>query len=157
MEYRAVTKEDPKNELTHWKYIDREKKNGKWRYTYDKQKVDKVVNYAKQESTREAQNLAYDTANEALKYRQNTTDDAGEYLARTIQRGYVGTLKILNNIGKGTLDDSLNSFMNKAYEKINELFKKIRDQKTVIKEKKIPETVIKEKKIPETVIKEKRF
>lgn len=128
MAYRAVQKKEPNSELTHWKYIDREKKNGKWRYTYDKQKVDKAVNYVKQESTREAQNLAYDTANEALKYRQNTTDDVGEYLARTIQRGYVGTLKILNNIGKGTLDDSLNSFMNKAYEKINDLFRKLRNK-----------------------------
>lgn len=35
MEYRAITKEDPKKDLTHWKYIKREKVNGKWRYYYD--------------------------------------------------------------------------------------------------------------------------
>lgn len=35
MEYRAVTKEDPAKDLTHWKYIKRVKKNGKWRYYYD--------------------------------------------------------------------------------------------------------------------------
>ena len=33
--YCAVIK-DSKNELTHWKYIRREKKNGKWRYYYEK-------------------------------------------------------------------------------------------------------------------------
>ena len=128
MEYRAVTKEDPAKDLTHWKYIKRVKKNGKWRYTYDKENVDKAVNYAKQEATREAQNLAYDTTNEVLKYRQNMTDDVGEYLVRTVQRGYVATLKTLNNIGKGTLDDSLNSFMNIAHKKINDLFRKLRNK-----------------------------
>lgn len=38
MEYRAVTKEDSEKDLTHWKYIKRVKKNGKWRYYYDKRK-----------------------------------------------------------------------------------------------------------------------
>ena len=128
MEYRAVTKEDPKKDLTHWKYIKREKVNGKWRYSYDKENIGKAVNYAKQEATREAQNLAYNAANEVLKYRQNTTDDVGEYLVRTVQRGYVATLKTLNNIGKGTLDDSLNSFMNMAYKKFNDLFRKLRNK-----------------------------
>ena len=128
MEYRAVHKGDANSELTHWKYIDREKKNGKWRYTYNKENVDKAVNYAKQEVDREAQNVSYNAASEALKYRQNTTDDVGEYLVRTVQRGYVETLKILNNIGKGTLDDSLNSFMITAYEKINDLFRKLRNK-----------------------------
>ena len=42
MEYRAVQKKEPNSELTHWKYIDREKKNGKWRYTYNKENVDKL-------------------------------------------------------------------------------------------------------------------
>ena len=35
MEYIAATKEDPKKDLTHLKYIKREKVNGKWRYYYD--------------------------------------------------------------------------------------------------------------------------
>ena len=154
------------SELTHWKYIKREKKNGKWRYTYDKEKIDKDVNYAKQEASRKTQNLAYDVTDEALKYRQNTTDNFGEYLARSIQRGYNGTLKFLNNIGNGTLDDSLDSFVKKAGEKINDLFqalrKKTSKKQAVIKEKTTPETVLKEKVIPETilkktVIKEKRI
>ena len=43
MEYRAVTKDDPKKDLIHWKYIKREKVNGKWRYTYNKENVDKAI------------------------------------------------------------------------------------------------------------------
>ena len=35
MEFYAVRRSDPSDELKHWKYIKREKKNGKWRYTYD--------------------------------------------------------------------------------------------------------------------------
>lgn len=35
MEYRATTKEDPSKDLTHWKYLKREKiTNGKYRYYY---------------------------------------------------------------------------------------------------------------------------
>lgn len=51
MEYRAVNKSDPSTELTHWKYIKREKQsNGKYRYYYDlpsgKQKTSKVLTKA---------------------------------------------------------------------------------------------------------------
>ena len=38
MEYRAVAKEDPEKDLTHWKYIKRERVNGKWRYYYSELK-----------------------------------------------------------------------------------------------------------------------
>ena len=44
--YVAVQRSGQKqNELTHWKYIKREKKNGKWRYYYEdnnKLKLEKV-------------------------------------------------------------------------------------------------------------------
>ena len=40
MEYRAVTKEDSKNELAHWKYIKKYKKDGKWKYVYYQQNLD---------------------------------------------------------------------------------------------------------------------
>lgn len=35
MEYYAVRRSDTSDELTHWKYIKREKVNGKWKYIYD--------------------------------------------------------------------------------------------------------------------------
>ena len=34
--YVAVIRRKPGEDIEHWKYIKREKKNGKWRYTYDK-------------------------------------------------------------------------------------------------------------------------
>lgn len=34
--YVAVQRTGEKNELKHWKYLRREKKNGKWRYYYEK-------------------------------------------------------------------------------------------------------------------------
>ena len=129
MEYKAVIKSDPSKELTHWKYIKREKVNGKWRYYYDKDAVKKDVNYVKQEASRSAQNVKYDVADTALKYRQNTADNVGEYLGSTVKRGYNAVLKSLNNIGKGTLDDSLDSLVQTASKKINELFNKLTGKK----------------------------
>ena len=42
--YVAVQRSGQKqNELTHWKYIRKEKKNGKWRYYYDKESLKKDV------------------------------------------------------------------------------------------------------------------
>ena len=40
MEYRAVMREDPSEDLNHWKYIKREKVNGKWRYYYKPSKYE---------------------------------------------------------------------------------------------------------------------
>lgn len=34
-QYYAIKRDTPKDSLKHWKYIRREKKNGKWRYYYD--------------------------------------------------------------------------------------------------------------------------
>lgn len=41
-QYYAIQKKDS-NELTHWKYIKRVRKNGKWKYYYDKESLQKDV------------------------------------------------------------------------------------------------------------------
>ena len=41
-QYYAIQKKDS-NELTHWKYIKRVRKNGKWRYYYDKDALKKNI------------------------------------------------------------------------------------------------------------------
>lgn len=43
--YVAVVRRDPDTELKHWKYIKREKKNGKWKYYYNDSelRVNKIV------------------------------------------------------------------------------------------------------------------
>ena len=35
MEYRAIVKRKPNDELQHWKYLRREKKGDKWKYYYE--------------------------------------------------------------------------------------------------------------------------
>lgn len=35
MEYKAIVKRKPDDELQHWKYLRREKKGDKWRYYYE--------------------------------------------------------------------------------------------------------------------------
>lgn len=122
MEYRAVTKEDPNKDLTHWKYIKREKKNGKWRYYYDKDTVKKDLDYIKQETSRTVQNAKYEANDKLLKYQQNTADSLGAYSIATINRGYNSVLKTLNNIGKGKLDDKIESFRDKAMKILLGLF-----------------------------------
>ena len=46
--YVAVQRTGEKNELKHWKYLRREKKNGKWRYYYEKD--NSMLNVGKTES-----------------------------------------------------------------------------------------------------------
>ena len=51
MEYKAVPKRNPDTELTHWKYIKREKVNGKWRYYYDDSELRKFSKGVTETST----------------------------------------------------------------------------------------------------------
>lgn len=46
LEYRAITKEDPQKDLTHWKYYKKYKKDGKWRYVYYQPNLDEEVKRA---------------------------------------------------------------------------------------------------------------
>lgn len=69
MEYRAVNKPDPANELTHWKYIKREKKNGKWRYYYDDSELKKYEN----STTETAEGYTTNGRGDTNKYKHETT------------------------------------------------------------------------------------
>ena len=44
--YAAIQRSGQKNELTHWKYIKKVKKNGKWRYYYDKDSLKRDIDNA---------------------------------------------------------------------------------------------------------------
>lgn len=59
MAYKAVIKrKESHDELTHWKYVKREKINGKWRYYYDtkslKNDVRDTLGYDEKEAVEEA-------------------------------------------------------------------------------------------------------
>ena len=75
MEYRAIIKSSQKDELTHWKYIKREKKNGKWVYTYDKESlkadVKKVTGYAAKENMQKAEKALAETSEKLSETAEN--------------------------------------------------------------------------------------
>lgn len=78
--YVAVQRSGQKqNELTHWKYIKREKKNGKWRYYYDrdslKADVKDKLGYDEKERFEKA-NEAYEKAGKDM---QSKYDKAARY------------------------------------------------------------------------------
>lgn len=50
MQYYAVYKTDPTDEIKHWKYIKKIKVGGKWRYFYDQADVDKYKNQLEKKS-----------------------------------------------------------------------------------------------------------
>lgn len=79
MEYRAVTKEDPNKDLTHWKYIKRYKgSDGKWKYVYADKKLHKEIDDKESES-----DLKYQLAKEYEKKKEEMVvkdwSDVSEY------------------------------------------------------------------------------
>lgn len=106
-----------------------------------------------------------------LEYEQKKasySNDLRRYITVSMGRGGVVVLKTLNNIGDGTLDDSLISFTEKLDKKINKLFKKvgklkvdiinkINGKKTKINKPTLSdpnEKILKENIIKENIIKE---
>lgn len=85
MEYRAVTKEDPQKDLTHWKYIKRVKKNGKWRYYYDKEQLKDDLGFDERDALEKAKNNYLDVVGvnqdrvedplDTARYLQDSWDD----------------------------------------------------------------------------------
>lgn len=73
MEYKAVVKRKSDDELQHWKYIKRVKKNGKWQYTYDS-KDNKLTSLKKEANrTRGALDAHYNVYRNNL-YKQDMRD-----------------------------------------------------------------------------------
>lgn len=70
--YVAVQRSGQKyNELTHWKYIKREKKNGKWRYYYDRDSLKADVKDKLGYDEREQYNKAKKEYNDAVNKHEN--------------------------------------------------------------------------------------
>lgn len=66
MGYKAVITRRSDDELKHWKYVKREKKNGKWVYYYDTKQLKNDVKDALGYDEREARNNAIKENNNAL-------------------------------------------------------------------------------------------
>lgn len=104
------------DELYHWKYIKRERVNGKWQYFYNNEEYQAYQNAKKQEAasmSRAAQALsdarrrANDLSQKSKEAASKATGEPGEYKLsddRTLNRGKVGddiaqAQKLLKNLG----------------------------------------------------------
>ena len=79
------TADSNKNELYHWKYIDRYKKNGKWRYIYKgtdngKYKADEVREA--EEAYKDATKAAARARENSLQYQNFDKDNPGNFEAQ---------------------------------------------------------------------------
>lgn len=114
------------DELQHHKYIKREKKNGKWVYTYSKTKTAKVSDLpdeVKTEISRKAQDVKYAAKDAELKYKTEKAMKKNEFgkIAKTsVQRGSNHVMRTLNKFGKGTLDDRLKESANRGKNALRE-------------------------------------
>ena len=136
----------------NYKYIKREKKNGKWVYYYKgdntatnqgmtrKDMADKVIRgeFGNGEQRKEllgdtygdvqkTVNQKYDDAAYAardaeLKKAQKEAKNVGKYAKATVQRGANGALKLLNKIGKGTVDNAVKKVGKKAKAWLSKIF-----------------------------------
>lgn len=147
MEIRVKRKPEYTDELQHYKYTRKEKKNGKWVYYYDKpselnaltdkqkQKLKDVAN----EAERKADNLLYDAHKKALDVEkktklykidkdnskskiEKTARRASVITSNTVRRGATSVLRALNNVGKGKLDNRIRKSAAKGKEFFKSLF-----------------------------------
>ena len=136
-------------ELKHanHKYIKREKKNGKWVYYYDngeghslnemadraargdfgngaqrKQMLGDAYNAVQKRVNRNYENVDYDAKDAELKKAQKESKSVGKYAKSTVQRGANAAMKILNNIGDGTIDNKVKKASKKAADWLSKIF-----------------------------------
>lgn len=105
------------DELQHYKYIKREKVNGKWRYYYDqaeidaaKAKLNAAANTAVTEGLRTSQDVKYAAKDAKYKHEMDKakkTNDFGKIASNYAKQKVNNVLRKLNRYGEGTLDDRL--------------------------------------------------
>lgn len=71
---------------------------------------------------RNYQNIDYDKKDGEYKNAQKSSDSLREYAKNTTKRGHNKVMKILNNIGDGTIDDKARDSANKAKKYMSKLF-----------------------------------
>lgn len=128
MEIRVIRKPEPDDELMHFKYIKREKVNGKWRYYYDgdikKATVKDIGGDLLGEASRQADKLTYDGVSALAKKEQENATNIKEYAGATAARGAAAAAKALNSIGDGKLDNKLIQAVEKFDSWVTKLFGK---------------------------------
>lgn len=111
MPYYAVHRSKPDDELTHWKYIKRIKKNGKWKYYYDKEAAEKDSKKKTKNPLKKLSN-SFDKAvakgekflyEKLLKNKTSDKKPTTVKIAETVRKGKAKVNKLLNKQG-ATLD-----------------------------------------------------
>lgn len=133
MEFKTTYRSTP-DDIQHWKYVKKVRKNGKWRYYYDEDSVrsdvnkavdttENILDVAKAETSRAVDNASYDNVYKAI---QVDTTASLQEIERTMPDGFekkaqkfvtnaisgiarlsINILKKLNNSGDGTADNRL--------------------------------------------------
>lgn len=127
-EYVAIVRRTSnEDELQHFKYIKREKKNGKWVYTYTKDgdgnaKVKDMARDAVNETSRAADRVKYTIKEEKFAEEHANAKTVKEKVSSGVKRGSNLALMYMNNIGDGTLDNSVNRGVEKAKSWLRKFF-----------------------------------
>ena len=153
--YVAVQRSGQKqNELTHWKYIKREKKNGKWRYYYDRDSLkadvkdklgyDERDRYEaakkRHEDAVEKTDNAYDTFRNEMVRKDRNPFEANSYSKHIYNMSTIA----MNNLHKASsneraalieLTNARNKYDKTPLSKIDKLTNKIEDAKNWLKKK----------------------
>lgn len=129
LEYRAITKEDPKNELTHWKYIKRERKNGKWRYYYDDTDKQLEKLYDQYEDVLTTTKYDYDRLSDEDKKKWDKADDEYNTKRKKLQEGFslddIVEKTIAGEFGNGSdRKERLGDSYDDVQKRVNEMIKK---------------------------------
>lgn len=129
------------NELKHWKYVNKKKVNGKWRYWYDDNsredmmsalkiggktviKVDSKTHQALQDKAYDQQYKDYNLATKIAKKNTDTKERLLTLSDLTRKKAANRVMKALNKIGKGKVDDKLKEASTKVKNWVSNLFKK---------------------------------
>lgn len=117
MEYRGVSKCDSSSEMTHWKYVKREKKNGKWSYQYGDERPKNIVKYMQSHEPGGVTDTMNEITNDGQKQITKNMKNAGKQINDIIRKDFLKT-----SVWKAAQDKMV---IERGKQIIIDLFKKI--------------------------------
>lgn len=128
-EYVAVVKRDPDTELQHWKYIKREKKNGKWRYIYNDSELKKYDKHV-EETTDTGKTIVYSKHAKLFDGELQVGNDITIYKQGDLSRAVAkGEKWVYDNILSESINqkriNNINKHVEKGKKKFESLLKKM--------------------------------
>lgn len=103
MEYKAITEDDPRASLMHWKYLEKRKVNGKWQYVYETPTGKKGPGtYTHLDSNKNTNTVNVKPSGVISITKTGTQKNDEEYFRGRDKNGYLTTMNIQGEIGKVT-------------------------------------------------------